>query len=68
MSCGVAPPRKYRKRGEVQAEKAAGGVQFSSKFGKQERENPEDLRIRLQGGQVNLFYCILLSHELHIVV
>ena len=50
------------------AEKAAGGVQFSSKFGKQERENPEDLRIRLQGGQVNLFYCILLSHELHIVV
>ena len=41
---------------------------FSSKFGKQERENPEDLRIRLQGGQVNLFYCILLSHELHIVV
>ena len=40
---------------------------FSSKFGKQERENPEDLRIRLQGGQVNLFYCILLSHELHIV-
>ena len=41
---------------------------FSSKFGKQERENPEDLRIRMQGGQVNLFYCILLSHELHIVV
>ena len=41
---------------------------FGSKFGKQERENPEDLRIRLQGGQVNLFYCILLSHELHIVV
>ena len=41
---------------------------FSSKFGRQERENPEDLRIRMQGGQVNLFYCILLSHELHIVV
>ena len=41
---------------------------FSSKFGRQERENPEDLIIREQGGQVNLFYCILLSHELHIVV
>ncbi len=41
---------------------------FRKKFGQQERDNPEDLRIRLQGGQVNLFYCILLSHELHIVV
>ena len=41
---------------------------FGKKFGQQERDNPEDLRIRLQGGQVNLFYCILLSHELHIVV
>ena len=55
MSCGVAPPRKYRKRGEVQAENAIvdeAPSDFSSKFGRQERENPEDLIIREQGGQV----------------
>ena len=69
--------RELQKRREQQPERAAAAkkeraakerADFSSKFGKQERENPEDLRIRLQGGQVNLFYCILLSHELHILV
>ena len=31
MSCGVAPPRKKRTRGEVQAEKAAKAVEKAEK-------------------------------------
>jgi hypothetical protein len=44
---------KKRKREVEKALRDEDPAHFSSKFGRQERENPEDLRIRMQGGQVN---------------